>query len=159
MSDQEKIKDEIGLPTSNDAKSATPSPTATATATATLTNTNNTTYPKFSDEAIRQAVSQMFPRELEMWNALVSKRVTFEDVVTKAPINWDRDFETAPTNKLRLRTARRRAEALNYIYQTDKAVAGHGVWYGKTYAVGWLDAVKVVARLIGAERDLKARKR
>lgn len=123
-------------------------------------------YTSFQPKAVQQAVAGMGPYELVMWKAFISPsskngHVTYEDLLEKAPIDFNTDFETAPTNKAPLRAARRRAEALNYLYQSDRATAGHAVWFSKVYKeerVCWVWLVKAVARMIGAERDLGMRK-
>lgn len=101
-----------------------------------------------------------------MWKAFISPslkngHVAYEDLIAKAPVDFDKDFEAASGNKRPLRAARRRAEALNYLFQTDKATPGHAVWYSKEYKeerVCWVWLVKVVGRRIGAERGLGYRK-
>jgi hypothetical protein len=41
------------------------------------------------------------------------------------------DREDEPTSKKPLKTARRRAEALNRLYRTDQARPSHSVWFVK----------------------------
>jgi hypothetical protein len=102
--------------------------------------------------------------EFEYWQAFSSPspqhgHIDLDTLNSKAPVDWDRDFDEAPSSKEPLRVAIRRAEALNFLYQTDKATPGHAVWYTRTYTQTSLMIVKAVARIIGAERDLKMRKK
>ncbi|KAE9970283.1 hypothetical protein BLS_004988 [Venturia inaequalis] len=123
-------------------------------------------YTAFHPRAVQQALAGMSPYELVMWTAFISPspkngHVTYEDLLEKAPVDFDNDVDAAPTSKLPLRAARRRAEALCYLYQTDRATAGCAVWYSKEYRderACWVWLVKAVARVIGAERDMGLRK-
>jgi hypothetical protein len=52
-----------------------------------------------------------------------------------------------------LKTARRRAEALNRLYGTDQARPSHSVWFVKNH-IEYLPLVKAMARVIGMERQM-----
>ena len=69
------------------------------------------------------------------------------------PINWAKDTESPPTSAKPLKAARRRAEALNRLYNSKEARPEHVVWFAKHQLV-WLPLVKAMARVIGAERDI-----
>lgn len=58
-----------------------------------------------------------------------------------------------PTSAKSLKTASRRAEALNRLYETDRAHEGHVVWITKN-KTGFLHLVQAMARVIGEERNL-----
>jgi hypothetical protein len=97
--------------------------------------------------ATENAVKQMPPDELEWWQAYNDNRCQLPE------INWVCDHDMIPISPRPLRTARRRAEALNYLYKTDQAKPGHSVWFTKNQLI-YLPLVKAMARIIGAERDL-----
>lgn len=88
----------------------------------------------------------MRPSEAQQW-AWYQKGCTLPDM------NWETDIDLAPLSLKPLKTSRRRAEALNRLYRTDKAQPGHVVWFTKHH-LPCLPLVKAMARVIGAERDL-----
>jgi hypothetical protein len=59
------------------------------------------------NDAVKAAISQMSPSELELWKYFVDRSTSLPE------IDWTRDQESAPTSLKPLRVARRRAEALN----------------------------------------------
>jgi hypothetical protein len=98
-------------------------------------------------DATKNAVKQMTPNELQWWQAYTENRFQLPN------IDWPRDIGIAPTSTKPLRLARRRAEALNYLYKTDQAKPGHSVWFVEKQPE-YLPLVKAMARVIGAERHL-----
>lgn len=92
------------------------------------------------------ARSQMSPQEYEAWT-------TFNDRLWHLPeIDWDNN-QLPPHISLRSRKiARRRAEALNRLYKTDRAHEGHVTWITQN-KLEFLPLIKAMARLIGAERN------
>ena len=70
------------------------------------------------------------------------------------PINWAKDTESPPTSAKPLKVARRRAEALNRLYNSKEARPEHAVCFAKHQLV-CLPLVKAMARVIGAERDIE----
>lgn len=98
-------------------------------------------------DATKQAIEQMPLEEKMAWK-------TYAKGTLQLPqIDWDTCTEPPPIAPVSLRTARRRAEALNRLYGTDKAHAGHSVWFVK-HALFALPILKAMARVIGAERNL-----
>ncbi len=85
--------------------------------------TNFAAVPLQERDATANAVKQMTPNELTYWQAYIENQFELPN------INWQSDIREAPTSKEPLRTARRRAEALNYLYKTDQATPGHSVWF------------------------------
>jgi hypothetical protein len=98
-------------------------------------------------DATNKAVAEMARFELEVWNHYSQGKYPLPK------IDWDVDRESAPTSIKSLRIARRRAEALNYLYKTEKADPGHSVWFTK-HQLPHLTLIKAAARVIGAKRDL-----
>jgi hypothetical protein len=98
-------------------------------------------------EPMNTAVAEMTPQEHESWIHYTTGKYLLPKV------NWNSDRDPAPTSTKPLRIARRRAEALNRLYNTVKADAGHSVWFTK-HEVYHLPLVKAMARIIGAERNL-----
>jgi hypothetical protein len=97
--------------------------------------------------AEKRAVSQMRPQEQESWT-------TFQDGLWRLlEFDWDNNSLPPPTSAKPLKTARRRAEALNRLYETDRAHEGHVVWITKN-KIGLLHLVQAMARVIGEERNL-----
>jgi hypothetical protein len=99
------------------------------------------------NDAVKAAISQMPPLELELWKHFVDGSSPLLE------IDWTKDQEPAPTSLKSLEIARRRAEALNRLYKTDKANERHVAWITK-HRVEYLPLVKAMARVIGAERNL-----
>lgn len=98
-------------------------------------------------DATKNAVKQMSSAESQCWQAYAEKRFQLPK------IDWSCDVGIVPTSTRPLRVARRRAEALNYLYETDQATPGHSVWFVEKQ-LPYLPLVKAMARVIGAERDL-----
>lgn len=98
-------------------------------------------------DPVRLAVSEMPPLELDSWAAYAEGKYRLPK------LDWDESRLPAPTSRRPLRTARRRAEALNRLYETDKADSRHAVWFTKNEDCH-LHLVKAMARVIGAERNL-----
>ena len=93
------------------------------------------------------AKSQMTPQEYETW-------MTFNDGLWRLPvIDWHNNQLPPHTSTKSLKTARRRAEALNRLYKTDRAREGHVTWIAQNM-VELLPLMKATARVIGAERNL-----
>jgi hypothetical protein len=64
-------------------------------------------------------------QEQEVWT-------TFQDGLWRLPeFDWDNNSLPSPTSANPLKTVRRRAEALNRLYETDRAHEGHFVWITK----------------------------
>lgn len=97
--------------------------------------------------ATKNAVNQMSPVEHNCWQAYIENRLQLPS------INWSCDHDTIPTSVKPLRKARRRAEALNYLYKTNLAGPGHSVWFMANYPK-YLPLVQAMARVIGADRNL-----
>ncbi len=68
-------------------------------------------------------------------------------------MNWTTNIGPTPLSPTPLKTAHRRAEALNRLYKTDQAQSHHSMWFMKHRLVH-LSLVNVMARVIGAKRDL-----
>jgi hypothetical protein len=86
----------------------------------------------------------MTPAEHKFW-------VYFQNSSIHLPeINWGNICEPAPTSPKSLKVARRRAEALNRLYNVNKANEGHVVWFTQHH-ITYLPLVKAMARVIGAE--------
>lgn len=98
-------------------------------------------------DATKNAAKQMTPNELEWWQAYVENRFQLPK------IDWSCDVGVAPIASKPLRLARRRAEALNYLYRTDQAEPGHSVRFVQEQPA-YLPLLKAMVRVIGAERDL-----
>ncbi|OBT39655.1 hypothetical protein VE00_10681 [Pseudogymnoascus sp. WSF 3629] len=97
--------------------------------------------------AAKAAAAQMTPVEKDAWTA-------FTDGTCHLPeIDWDKNLAPAPTSLKSLKIARRRAEALNQLYTTDRAHEGHIVWIIQN-RIEFLPLIKAMARVIGSERDL-----
>ena len=109
--------------------------------------TNYAACPLQERDATKKAVAEMTPPERGAWDVYTQGRYPLPN------IKWDTSREPTPTSTTPLRIARRRAEALNRLYKTDKAESGHSVWFTKNEP-GHLPLVKAMARVIGAERNL-----
>ena len=103
--------------------------------------------PNQKPRSIQIAVDEMCLQEAEAWACYQNGFFTLPDM------NWETDIDLASQSLKPLKTSRRRAEALNRLYQTDKAQPGHSVWFTKHHLV-FLPLVKAMARVIGAERNL-----
>ena len=71
------------------------------------------------------------------------------------PMDWDKDKAVPPTGDTSnsaksLKVAKKRAEALNRLYETTRADASHAVFWAQKYTQ-LLPLVKAVARIVGAE--------
>ena len=98
-------------------------------------------------DAEKIARSQMPPREYEAWT-------TFNDGLWRLPeLDWENNRLPPPTSTKPLKIARRRAEALNRLYQTDRAHAEHVVWITNK-KIEIFPLIKAMARVIGAEINL-----
>ncbi|PVH98615.1 hypothetical protein DM02DRAFT_502577, partial [Periconia macrospinosa] len=109
--------------------------------------TNYAACPLQERDATKKAVAEMTPPERQAWDVYTQGRYPLPDV------EWDTSREPPPTSTTPLRIARRRAEALNRLYRTDKAEPGHSVWFTEN-ELAHLPLVKAMARVIGAERNL-----
>jgi hypothetical protein len=98
-------------------------------------------------ESTNSAISDMHPLEYEAWGQYTAGKYPLPE------LDWNSNIEPAPTSAKPLRTARRRAEALNRLYNTEKADTGHSVWFAK-HEICHLPLVKAMARIIGADRNL-----
>ncbi|RYP04009.1 hypothetical protein DL764_004741 [Monosporascus ibericus] len=98
-------------------------------------------------DPVKIAVSEMPPQELDFWSLYAEGKYPLPKV------DWDDNRGSLPTSARPLRTARRRAEALNRLYKTDNADPSHAVWFTKNEDFH-LPLVKAMARVIGAERNL-----
>ena len=101
-----------------------------------------------SRDSIAKAEREMTSVERKFWDAY-----TAGTCKPLPPINWASDTESPPTSAKSLKVARRRAEALNRLYNSKEARPEHAVWFAK-HQLLWLPLVKAMARVIGAERDI-----
>lgn len=109
--------------------------------------------PNSNRDHIAKACQDMHPEERMMWD-----EYTANPQLRLPAINWKTDIDAEPTSTKPLKTAKRRAEALNRLYKTDQARPGHVVWLTKNHLV-LLPLVKAVARIIGAETDISGGRR
>jgi len=86
-------------------------------------------------------------QESEIWDEFL------KGTIRLPAINWDVDIGETPTSTKGLQRAKRRAEALNRLYDSDKAQPSHSVWFTQQHPY-CLPLVKAMARVIGAERQL-----
>ncbi|KAK3938275.1 hypothetical protein QBC46DRAFT_390613 [Diplogelasinospora grovesii] len=86
-------------------------------------------------------------QELEVWGLYIEGKYPLPK------IDWDDSRDPMPNSERPLRTACRRAEALNRLYKIDNADPRHAVWFTRNEAVH-LTLVKAMERVIGAERNL-----
>ncbi|KAL9124116.1 MAG: hypothetical protein Q9217_006525 [Psora testacea] len=93
------------------------------------------------------AVTEMTEDEYEAWSLYTRSEYPLPE------IDWNSNRDPPPTSTIPLRRARRRAEALNRLYNTKKADPGHSVWFTE-HEIFHLPLVKAMARIIGAERNL-----
>jgi hypothetical protein len=96
--------------------------------------------------AVQKATRQMRPCEGRVW-------AWFEGGCILPDMDWTTNIGPTPLSSTPLKTAHRRAEALNRLYKTDQAQPHHSVWFTK-YRPVHLPLVNAMARVIGAERDL-----
>jgi len=98
-------------------------------------------------EPMNIAVTEMTEQEYEAWSVYTAGKYPLPK------IDWNSSHDPAPTSTKPLRIACRRAEALNRLYNTERADPGHSVWFTK-HEIVHLPLVKAMARIIGAERNL-----
>ena len=98
-------------------------------------------------EPMNIAVDGMKAQEYEAWIVYTTGKYQLPK------IDWKSEHESAPTSTKPLRIARRRAEALNRLYNTEQVSPGHSVWFTK-HEVSHLPLVNAMVRVIGAERNL-----
>ncbi|KAL8671083.1 MAG: hypothetical protein Q9168_004408 [Polycauliona sp. 1 TL-2023] len=103
--------------------------------------------PNIVHDPVTKATQAMDDNQRMQWDAYIANPGLLK------PIDWTKDIEPAPTSKRPLQNAKRRAEALNRLYGTDKALPGNAVWFTKNHE-HLLPLVKAMARVIGAERDI-----
>lgn len=72
-------------------------------------------------------------------------------------IDWETNQLPPPTSLRTMKKYRRRVEALNRLYKTDRAHVGHVAWITQDCSPRLLPLLKVIDRIIGAERDLTKR--
>ena len=99
-------------------------------------------------DPVAKAKSEMTSTEFACWVAYNKGQCA-----QLPAIQWESDFDPIPTAAKGLKIAQRRAKALNRLYKTNLAQAGHAVWFTRNHGV-WLPLVKAEARIIGAEIDL-----
>jgi hypothetical protein len=99
------------------------------------------------EKVVEAAQAQMPLMEHEYWEASLRGSIRLPD------IDWSVDREDEPRSKKSLKTARRRAEALNRLYGTDQARPSHSVWFVKNH-IEYLPLTKAMARVIGMERQM-----
>lgn len=97
--------------------------------------------------AVQKAINQMSSLEGEVWAWFEKGSCTLPDM------DWRINIDSTPLSHKPLKTAHRRAEALNRLYKTDQAQPCHSVWFTKN-CPEYHPLVKAMARVIGAERDL-----
>ena len=97
--------------------------------------------------AVQKATRQMRPSEGRVWAWFEGGLCTLPDM------DWTTNVDHTPLSPTPLKTARRRAQALNRLYKTDQAQPSHSVWFTKHH-LEHLALVTAMARVIGAERDL-----
>jgi hypothetical protein len=109
--------------------------------------TNYTATAIQERDSTKIAVDQMLLLEREAWDLFTTGKYNLPS------INWHSNHDAIPTSTKALKSAHRRAEALNYLYHSDQAGPGHSVWFTK-YQLVHLPLVKAMARVIGAERNI-----
>ena len=103
--------------------------------------------PNHEKDGVKKAVSEMTPDELMCWQSYVENRC-------QLPVmDWATNVGVPPSSTKSLRLARKRAEALNHIYKTDKATPSHSVWFANNHPEA-LHLVKAVARVIGVDKNI-----
>jgi hypothetical protein len=109
-------------------------------------NTTDSAAPNQRASPEMIARSQTPPLEYEAWT-------TFKQGLWRLPeLDWNKKHLPPPTSLKSLKVARRRAEALNRLYETDQANEGHVTWITQN-EIEFLPMVKATARVIGAERN------
>ncbi|KAH8802677.1 hypothetical protein F5884DRAFT_802701 [Xylogone sp. PMI_703] len=97
------------------------------------------------------AESQMTPQEHQMWTGFNDGRVNLP------ALDWATNRLSPPTSKGSVKVIPRRVEALNRLYKTNQADAGHIAWIMEKELL-LLPLIKAMARVIGAEKDLAGSK-
>jgi hypothetical protein len=92
-------------------------------------------------------MAQMRPLEYESWKAYL------EGCIKLPNIDWEMNQDITPVSEKALKRARRRAEALNRLYGTDKARPSHSTWFARNH-IEHLPLVKAMARVISIERHI-----
>jgi len=92
------------------------------------------------------AVTEMTGVEYEAWDYYTTGKYPLLEV------DWKTNRDQAPTSTKPLRLARQRVEALDRLYNTKGADAGHAIWFTK-HEIRHLPLVKAMARIIGVERN------
>lgn len=110
-------------------------------------STNYAACPTPQRDAVKTAISEMVPTELNFYKYYMQGKYSLPEM------NWDENRGPVPTSPRPLRTSRRRAEALNYLYRTDKADPSHAVWFTMN-EVFYLPLISAVVRVFGAQRNL-----
>jgi len=98
-------------------------------------------------DSTKNAIEQMPESELEAWELYAAGKYVLPT------IDWNSNRDAIPTSQKALKSARRRAEALNYLYQTDQAGPAHSVWFTRCHP-SHLPLIKAMARVIGTERNI-----
>jgi len=96
-------------------------------------------------DAERKSMAEMPPDELRAYTAYRDGKLG-----PLPAMNWATDRGPTPASAKPLKTAKRRAEALNRLYRTNLAEPAHSVWFTQRH-LPWLPLVKAVARVIGVE--------
>jgi hypothetical protein len=111
-------------------------------------STNYAACPTPQRDAVKTAIAELDPTELNFYNYYVQGKYPLPEM------NWDENRGPVPTSTRPLKTSRRRAEALRYLYKTDKADPSHAVWF--TMNEGFhLPLIKAIVRIFGAQRNLR----
>lgn len=119
------------------------------------------TYPPLSQEAINLALPEMSLVEYEAWQDFTSppprsENFTLENIMRKAPVDWDNTASTTPPfNEDSIAIATRRIKGLNYLYNTTKARLHHADWYATKYAETWSPVVDAVGRVLVWQKMLE----
>src|SRR2546423_1642946 len=98
-------------------------------------------------DVARAAQAQMRPLERSSWDACLRGSIRLPDIDSNV------DKGDKPTGKKSYKIARQRSEALNRLYETDRARPEHSVWFIKNHP-RVLSLVKAMARVIGMERHM-----
>ncbi|KAI9768071.1 MAG: hypothetical protein M1840_005105 [Geoglossum simile] len=93
------------------------------------------------------ARKEMPLNDLIFWDSWKEGRITLPQ------IDWSMALPSATTSPRPLRTANRRAIALNRLYNTTLATPAHATWFTSNH-LGFLPLVNAMGRVIGVERDL-----
>lgn len=109
--------------------------------------TNYAACPTPQRDAVKAAIAGMKPTELPFYNYYAQGRYPLPEM------NWDENRGPVPTSARPLKTSRRRAEALNYLYKTDKADPSHAVWFTMNEG-SHLPLISAIVRVFGAQRNL-----